>query len=423
MAVFICKSYHFDHEAHEAVFEYGFDSGEVFYERVLFRSIDDQYDRERLNSALFLAFILAGISYYKTAPCRDIVIEQGSIDEKQARFFTTVYQEGLGQFAYENGLSREDFAVFRANATDNSTRDYSKETGTKPAISMQSGGKDSILTACLLAEKGRDFSPLFISTSDSYPSVLDELSDSAVLRIDRHLDVDALRRAQQKGGRNGHVPVTYILESYAIVQAILLNVSTIYTSIAHEGEEPHSYIGDLPVNHQWSKTWAAEVMMSEYVQRYILSNFIIGSPLRSMSELRVAELFVQLAWEKYGNKFSSCNVANYGVGHAVSELRWCGNCPKCVNTYVLFAPFIDAKKLTHVFGDKDLFEQESLQETFRGLFGVGGVKKPFECVGEIEELRYAYALAQKKGGYGAVSFDVPAADFEYKKSYQSLVEV
>lgn len=423
MATFVCRSYHFDPIKHEAVFEYGFDSGEVFYERVLFQTVDAQYREDRLDSALFLAFILAGISYYKTAPCRDIVIKQGTIDEKQARFFTTVYQEGLGQFAYENGLSREDLAIFQATSTDNSIEKYPQEENTNSAISMQSGGKDSIVTACVLAEKCIDFSPLFISTSDTYPAVLDELSDNNVLRIDRRLDVDALRRAAQNGGLNGHVPITYILESYAVIQAILVNVSTVYTSIAHEGEEPHSYIGDLPVNHQWSKTWTAEIMMSEYIRRYILNDFVIGSPLRSMSELRVAELFVQLAWEKYGNKFSSCNLANYGIGHAVSQLQWCGNCPKCANTYVLFAPFIEAEKLAEIFDGRDLFEQKSLQETFKGLFGVDGVEKPFECVGEIDELRYAYALAQKRGGYAPVAFTVPVANFDYKKPYQSLVEI
>jgi len=45
------------------------------------------------------------------------------------------------------------------------------------------------------------------------------------------------------------------------------------------------------------------------------------------------------------------------------------------------------------------------------------VMKPFECVGEIDELRFAYHLAQEKGGYQPVSFAVPVATFDYKASY------
>jgi hypothetical protein len=234
----------------------------------------------------------------------------------------------------------------------------------------------------------------------------------------RRIDKDGLQKAAKEGGYNGHVPVTYIVQSFALLQAILLGKDTVLVAVAHEGEEPHATIGDLSVTHQWSKTWFAEQQFAEYVRRYISPDIHIGSPLRHLSELRVAELFVLHAWERFGHSFSSCNRANYQQGHDNSSLSWCGECPKCANAYVLFAPFVPPAELQSLFGGQELFEKPLLQETFKGLFGIDGVMKPFECIGETEELRYAYHQAVERG-YSHVSFEVPRGNFDYLHEYDA----
>ena len=40
-----------------------------------------------------------------------------------------------------------------------------------------------------------------------------------------------------------------------------------------------------------------------------------------------------------------------------------------------------------------------------------------ECIGEIDELRLAYHMAQERGGYESLPFDVPKSDFDYMKVY------
>jgi hypothetical protein len=206
-----------------------------------------------------------------------------------------------------------------------------------------------------------------------------------------------------------------------LVDAILNNEATVLLSIGHEGDEPYGWIGDLPVNHQWSKTWPAELSLAEYVTRYISPDIRIGSPLRAWSELRIAELFVQHAWAKYGHSFSSCNVANYKQGSNVTELKWCGECSKCANSYLLFAPFLSAEELKSLFGGQDLFVKPLLTETFKGLLGIGGVMKPFECVGQTDELRLAYHKAVERGGYESLPFNVPASHFDYMQEYEAQV--
>lgn len=411
MKKFIFKSYGFDKVNSLAHFEYAFDNDTVFHETVKFES-GEGYDNDILERALFLTFILIGTSYYKAFPS-PLVEMNTPIDDWQADFFNKVYQEGLSQFAFENNLTRDDLAHFKGTSnTPGEPRDY---TGSG-ILALQSGGKDSILTASLLQEGNKDFASWYMSSSNHYPRLLDEIGSKLVINI-RSIDGKSLQNVTNDGAKTGHIPITYIVQSLAVIQAVLLGKSDILTSIAHEGEEPHGHIGDLAVTHQWSKTWAAEIAFSEYVSRYISPNLHIGSPLRCYSELRVAELFIKHSWPKYGYRFSSCNVVNYKQGEDNSELKWCGDCPKCANLYLLFAPFLPASELKSIFNDQDLFVKSSLEQVFKGLLGIDGVSKPFECIGEIEELRLAYHRAQENGDYSPLPFDVPDSSFDYMQIY------
>ena len=389
---FIFKDYSFDATTRTASFHYGFEDGQSFEEHVQFETAGE-YNEELLDRALFLSFILAGTSYYKTFPSREVVLQKGSLDSWQANFFNAVYQEGLSQFAYENQLTRNDLAHFTSNTTEAPTPLEAHSDG---IISLQSGGKDSLLTAALLQEKKQSFTPWYASNANHHPAVLDTLSRPLVTAR-RYIDIPALQATREHGGKNGHVPVTYIIASYALVDAVLRGASTVLLSIGHEGDEAHGSIGDLAVNHQWSKTWFAERALVEYVSRYISPDLRIGSPLRGFSELKIAELFVRHAWQTYGHAFSSCNIGNYKLGNDNTQLTWCGECPKCANSFLLFAPFLPARELEALFNGQDLFEKPLLQETFKGLLGIDGAMKPFECVGEVAELRLAYHMAQQRG--------------------------
>ncbi len=411
---FVFTSYEYSEEKATAYFRYAFEDGQTFKEQVAFKP-SKAYNPGALDRALFLAFVLIGTSYYKTFPSHEVVMDQ-PLDAWQVTFFNHVYQEGLGQFAFENDLTRDDLAHF--TVSDQGDGGVPTASGGEGRLVLQSGGKDSLLVASLMEEKGHDFTPWYLSSSTNYPQLLDTLA-APLLPAQRTIDRDALKAASEKGAKNGHVPITYIVQSLALIQAILLGKRDVLVSIAHEGEEAHDYIGDLAVTHQWSKTWQAEQDFAEYVTRYIATDMRVGSPLRGYSELYVAELFVQHAWKKYGHEFSSCNVANYQQGNDNSTLKWCGNCPKCANSYLLFAPFVQADDLKSLFNGQDLFAKPTLQRTFKGLLGIDGEPKPFECIGEIDELRRAYHMAQAQADYAPLSFDVPESDFDYRHTYDA----
>lgn len=424
--------YEFDEKTLRATFRYRGGTKENPLEFVKIATFSDRarntknIDKDLLSRALFLSFIINGTSYYKAFPSREVVLPF-RIDSAQAEFFNHIYQEGLSQFAYENQLTREGLAHFIATSdTPQSINDKDISISEIPTtisdikntasgiIALQSGGKDSLLTATLLNEANLPWTALYVSTSGSYPKILDEVGAENVTIINRDIDLKTLKTAESLGGKNGHVPVTYINISLALIQAIIDGKNTILASIGHEGEEPHSVIKsdekDLLVNHQWSKTSEAEKLLQDYVKNYISSEINIYSPLRQYSELKIAELFVEKCWQKFGHKFSSCNVINYGQRTDNSELRWCGRCAKCANSYLLFAPFLKPQELNSLFPDnRSLFEVPELTEDFKGLLGVENNLKPFECVGEIAELRKAYHM--KQPGYPDLPFNVPDSDF------------
>lgn len=410
---FIFEGYEFNESSHEATFRYSFDEYDYFIERVVFGDVAG-YDAEMLDRALRLAFFVIGTSYYKLYPGSRVRFKDIALDEWQAQFMDAVYQEGMSQFAYENELSREELAHFvsnRGNAESN------KAYSGRGILSLQSGGKDSLLTAVMLTAATKDFDSLYVTSHGGhYPQFINDIP-GRLYTAERIIDLPGLKKHIQKGGLNGHIPVTYVVMSIALVQAILLNKNTVVASIGHEGEEPHEWIGDLAITHQWSKTWHAEQLFAEYVNKYISADIHVGSPLRRFTELKIAELFALKAWDTYGHLFSSCNVANYGQGNDNSQLHWCGDCPKCANSYILFAPFLPAQELQSLFGGQDLFLKPNLVHTFEGLLGIGDAMKPFECVGEVDELRYAYHRAQQQGGYAALPFPVPESRFDYEQLY------
>lgn len=414
--MFEFTNYTFDEKTFVATFHYKGIDAINFCEKITFAKTNFSFseeNRELLDRALFLAHIIIGTSYYKAHPTPKVALKT-PLDDFSANFFSKIYQEGMSQFAYENDLTRDNLAHFVADKTplEKTALPYLG----KGILIGESGGKDSLLTSTLITKKALSWDAAIVSNTEFYPKILDSLGARQIYLINRQIDTDSLKKS---GGLNGHVPVTYINMAIMLIQAILNGDNFILTSIGHEGAEPHAYIGDLPINHQWSKTWEAEQLFSEYVHNYISNDIHIGSPLRQFSELKIAELFVQNCWEEYGHYFSSCNVANYKQGTDNTTLSWCGLCAKCANSYLLFAPFLEPAELNVLFKDRQsLLEKSVLFDDFKGLLGIDGIMKPFECIGEIDELRAAYHL--KKPGYRDLPFSVPKSDFDYQKTYPSF---
>ena len=140
------------------------------------------------------------------------------------------------------------------------------------------------------------------------------------------------------------------------------------------------------MNHQWSKGWAWEQALADYVQSHVAADLHYYSLLRPMSELAVARQFAKT--DRYDAHFSSCNRNFHLLGERPAN-RWCGVCPKCHFVFLALAPFMPKPRLVGIFG-RNLLDDTAQTAGFDALLEYQD-HKPFECVGEGRESRAAMA--------------------------------
>jgi len=115
--------------------------------------------------------------------------------------------------------------------------------------------------------------------------------------------------------------------------------------------------------------------------------------LRWLYEIQITQLFSKLS-RKYFDVFSSCN-HNFKISKKWNQdTLWCKKCPKCLFVYAMLSAFLSSEDLMKIFWS-DLYQDESLETTFRELLGLEWIK-PFECVGEIEEVVLAMSMTVEK---------------------------
>lgn len=391
---FIFEKYHLDYETGELVMRYSYDGERHYTERVNFQMPKDKsaINKDVVDSLCFYTFIIAGSSYYKSFMAEEMYVEQ-DLDYWQADFFNMIYRGGLGQFIYENKLDPNDIAKFKASHKKGSiTVDY-EGAG---VLLMQSGGKDSLLSAELMKKAGNEFTSWHMSSTGKHPKVLDAIGKPVVV-TKRAYDYDAIKEDWENGGMAGHIPFSALWAGFGLIQAALLNMNVVMASNESSADEANVKIDGYEVNHQFTKTFMVEQAIEAYLERYVSPDIHYGSILRPLNELQVAKMFAKLGWPKYKNLYSSCNLANYKQGEDDGNLTWDGTCPKCANTFVLMAPFVRKQELLDLFSGKNLLTDESMTETYQQLLGLTDIK-PFECVGTFDELQQAYNLAVKKDG-------------------------
>jgi hypothetical protein len=167
----------------------------------------------------------------------------------------------------------------------------------------------------------------------------------------------------------------------------MLNFDYQYLSLAHEksANTGNLFSKELgrEVNHQWSKGYEAEIIFNTFIRENIISNFTYFSILQPIYDLRI---FKNLAkYPEVVSKTHSCNV----------QKPWCKKCPKCAYVWLGFIASFETKLVDEVFGT-NLFDDDDLQPTFRGMLGLSK-HTPFECIGEIDEIRLAMKKCLEKG--------------------------
>jgi hypothetical protein len=375
-----------------------------FTERITFEGAAASSD-PRLRAASRLVFLLAGISYYKAGAPPVIDLGTHAVSATEREFLHTYYRKGLGEFAYKNGLLRElnDVVIVgparepvagsgRPGTLGGRTQDAvpAGSPSARPLIPF-GGGIDSIVVVDEVTRQHGDVALFVAGRAGARFEPIEKaaaLTGLPVRRADRDLDPQILRSAELRL-LNGHVPVTGILSSMAVVAAIVDGRDRVIMSNEWSASSATLEVDGVTVNHQWSKS-----MEFEAAFRGVLADSLSGleyySALRPFSELWVARRFAELP--RYHLAFRSCNRA-FHLDPASRYERWCGRCDKCCFVDLILSPFLDRDRLVQIFDGREPLDQADLEWRFRSLLGDPARAKPFECVGDVDECRVALMMA------------------------------
>lgn len=364
---------------------YAFDDGPELVETITFPGAPFELDASRtaaVQRALRLLHLIAGVSYYKAAVPEAIVIEGEPLDAQTAAFLHSVYRNGLGEFAYRNGLQLDGRINFPVAGQAQAT---AAALGLKPqALTAIGGGKDSLVSIEALRDAGIEQTVCWIGGSQLIASCAAR-TGLPTLNIGRQI-APALFEYNRQGAYNGHIPVTAINSAIMVMAALLRGADQVVFSNERSASYGSLIEGTGEVNHQWSKGWDFERMFGDYVQQRIAADLQYYSLLRPFSELAVARQFARS--DHYDAHFSSCN-RNFHILGERPVNRWCGVCPKCHFVFLALAPFMPKLRLVNLFG-RNLLDDAAQIPGFDALLEFRD-HKPFECVGEGRESRAAMA--------------------------------
>ena len=375
----------FDAETGVARLRYRFDDGPELVETLRFPGAPFVLDADRaaaVERALRLLLLIAGVSYYKAAVPATIRIDGAAIDAPTAAFLTDLYENGLGEFAYRNGLALRGRIAFPHGADPAAGAGRLGLRG--HALTAIGGGKDSLVSIEALRALGVEQTVAWIGAAPLIRACA-ERTGLPLLQVERQLAPE-LFEFNRRGAWNGHIPVTAINSAILVVAALLADADQVVFSNERSASYGSRIEGTGEVNHQWSKGWAFERAFAAEVRRTIAADLSYYSLLRPLSELAVARQFARL--EQYDAHFSSCN-RNFHLLGARPASRWCGVCPKCQFVFLALAPFMPKPRLVAIFG-RNLLDEPEQAAGFDALIEFRG-HKPFECVGEARESRAAFA--------------------------------
>ncbi len=424
---FIYKSYDIVDEGDKLVIKYEFEipglntytpKTEIPKKEFKFKDVNSDFVR---NIVFFIGMTEA-ISYFKITCSPQFVIECGNLNEDQKKWYRKLFYLGLGEFRYRNNIevNEEDFVSFEGLGNVIEQEEATDSSSLKGILIPVGGGKDSNVTMDILKPYKEESLAVSIGAKDIVKECCSVagFNDKDIVEIYRIFPVE-LKNANDNGYLNGHTPFSAIVAFYTYLVAYLLGKK--YVALSNEDSANQSNVEGVNINHQYSKTFEFEKDFREFANKYLKADVEYFSLLRPITEFQIAMLFAKQ--KEYHKVFKSCNVGSKQVPWV-----WCCDCPKCLFVYTILSPFLSKEELINIFGE-DLFEKESLKDTFVELCGFGEIK-PFECVGTYEEVQYAVSevIRQNEGKnlpylvqYYKDNFELRDGDFRTYYNNQNFV--
>lgn len=324
--------------------------------------------------------------------------------ERLEKLWRTVFRRVWAQWRYEHDLPDYEGPTFASRPVADPGGPLAIGGSAEvQALAFCGGGKDSLVAMKLLERAGVSHASLAYSHSmygraepqhrlidallDAVPrprdgrlrrrhrqSMFDDFMDAPVLALAPELGVRSLIAAETPASMFGAVP-------------ILLAHGYRWMVLAHE----HSAnVGNLiwdrtgeDVNHQWGKSREAELLLDGYLREALLSDARYFSLLQPIHD---ALIFQILAADPDGvERTHSCNV----------EKPWCERCPKCAYVWLNYMAHLPLERVRPLFRT-NLLDTEENQLSFKQMLGLEA-HTPFECIGQIDEVKLAFELCRRKG--------------------------
>ena len=326
------------------------------------------------------------ISYWKCVCPPEIVVHCGFLSAEEVDWWKRLWFHGLGEFFYRNKIETtiHDFVQTRCdNVTIFQQHRTIFHSGALSLVPV-GGGKDSCVTLHLLGQMNRRLMGFTVNDqaarSETFAAA--GYDSEQLLRTHRHVDPALLAR-NAEGCWNGHTPFSAIVAFLGLYSAYLIGADELVLS--NEASANEASVPGTEVNHQYSKSYAFERDMNNYIQQRFGLPICYFSLLRPFHELQIAKQFAALP--QYHFAFKSCNAGS-------KRNIWCCRCAKCLFVYLMLAPFLLEGQMVEIFG-RNLLNSPYLAEDLQALLG-NRHEKPFECVGTIEEARAAFDLLHDK---------------------------
>ena len=349
-------------------------------------------DSDAARAALRVLHLVAGVSYYKLVAPTPLVVPAG-LSAAERELVERLYDDGLREFAYRNGID-VPLAVELVGADGGPVTDPDVARADPSGIAASGsgalvpigGGKDSALVAALVPD-----GQLFAVNPVGAHVHLAEALGRPLASARRTLD-PLLRELNAEGAPNGHVPVTAITSAISVLAALVLGRHDVLMGIERSADEPSLVTAEgTPVNHQFSKSLEAELLLRD---AFAPTGIRYLSLLRPLTELAIG---AGVARRGLAADIVSCNrvFTVWNENTSSREQRPCGECAKCLFTALMVAPSSTPAAIEAQYGRALLDESAHIEPT-RDLWSA---EKPFDCVGERLETAAAVVLLDRTEGW------------------------
>ena len=302
----------------------------------------------QVGNAIALLHLTAGLSYFKAALPPVVRVRSTLGPATVEPLLAALVDHGLAEMRAVGGLGDRARRV-RIDVQSAATPDQAAAVSRAKdnwAVVPVGGGKDSLVALDIVVRSGRRPIVLGIDTSGDPLGSLELERFHPVVRVRRTID-PALLALNGRGALNGHIPITAIVMSVAVVVAALVGAGEVVMANERDASLPTRVVDGEPVNHQYSKSWDFERRFDAAVRAEV-GGIDVYSLLRPVPEAlifgRVATMTDLLP------RLSSCNRVRARGGGSAEGSRWCNACPKCAYSFLGLAAHLPPDVLVPIFG-------------------------------------------------------------------------